>query len=217
MDQLEQLCKENRADFDDKKAPEGLLDKVFADLNQQTKPAGGAPRSWIKFAAAIALLISVASVVWWQSGTPEGLDVNQRFPDLVLTDMNGQHVPLSSLKGKIVLVEFWASWSTVCTEENCYYFEPVYEEYKDQGFEIYAVSMDDDKQEWLDGIERDRLPWMHVRDEAGLSSPLAEQFDLKDRALPVTYLLDRDGRVIERNIAAQELRGKLEELIAENH
>ena len=115
-----------------------------------------------------------------------GLEENMLFPDVSLRNPDGEAIALSSLKGKVVLVEFWASYCMVCTEEHCYYFKPLYNTFKDKGFEIYSVSVDSSANNWLKMIDRNELDWIQVSDLMGKDSPISKQFAVN--ALPTNYL-----------------------------
>lgn len=174
--------------------------------------------TWITAAAVLIIAVSVS----WALLRPEGgispppqsaraLEVGQPFPELSLRNPYGELIPLSSLKGKVVLVEFWASYSKVCTEEHCYYFQPLYEQYREHGFEIYAVSVDSSAHGWIEGIERDALPWINVADIGEAHPEIPGRFRVED--LPTTYLLDQEGRIIARNVEKDDLEGYLEGLL----
>jgi thiol-disulfide isomerase/thioredoxin len=139
------------------------------------------------------------------------LEVGMPFPELSLRNPEGKLVPLSSLRGKVVLVEFWASWSTICTEEHCYYFQPLYDQYRDSGFEIYAVSVDSSAAGWLSGIERDALPWINVANFGGIPQEFPQNLPVKE--LPTTYLLDREGHILAKDVEAADLGGVLEKVM----
>ncbi len=182
----------------------------------------------------IAFLAMAASVLlllgwWWNShsqpwseqpnnnppatlATLIGLDEDQYFPDLALTNPEGDVVSLSALQTQLVLVDFWASYCMVCNEENCYYFKPLYDEYRHHGFEIYAVSADTSATHWINAIERDSLSWVQVSDLQGLDSPVLDQYEVE--ALPTNYLLDQNGRIIAKNINVDELENRLRQLFA---
>jgi peroxiredoxin len=224
MDNLENYYHENRDSMDHRNPPNGAWDSIDASMNADDAPDGPksiavpySRRRYVVRVAAILMLLLGGGGAWYfvpkDSDENIGLEQNQLFPDIVLETPEGELMPLSSLKGKVVLVEFWSSGSTICTNENCYYFEPVYQDFKDDGFEVYAVSLDNNREEWVNGIERDKLPWIQVSDLKGENSEIAEKFHINQ--LPATFLLDREGRIVERNIDATELRGKLAELLAE--
>ena len=138
--------------------------------------------------------------------------MDNQFPNIELRNPNGEMIALSSLQGKVVLVEFWASYCMLCTEEHCYYFKPLYETYKDHGFEIYSVSIDSSATNWLQVIERDQLDWVQVSDLMGNDSPVNEKFEVN--SLPTNYLLDRNGKILAKNIPVEDLEETLSHLLA---
>ncbi|MEM7040811.1 MAG: TlpA disulfide reductase family protein, partial [Bacteroidota bacterium] len=173
---------------------------------------------WVSVAAMLVMAVGLAWTAFRpaapaeEGDAPFALEVGNEFPEIALRNPFGELVPLSSLKPNVVLVEFWASYSKVCTEEHCWYFLPLYEQYKDKGFEIYGVSVDTSAQHWLTGIERDDLPWIQVADIGEKESELWKQFEITE--LPTTFLLDEKGNIIAKNIGRDELEKHLETLLA---
>jgi alkyl hydroperoxide reductase subunit AhpC len=100
----------------------------------------------------------------------------------------------------------------VCNEVNCYYFKPLYDEYRKQGFEIYSVSMDSSAISWKNAIQNDGLDWVQVSDLKGFNSPVRDEYDVE--ALPTNYLLDRNGKIIAKNIDVEDLEGELQGIFA---
>ena len=100
----------------------------------------------------------------------------------------------------------------MCTEDHCYYFKPIYDSYKDSGFEIYSVSVDENVKNWRQAIEKDSLNWIHVSDLMGQESPVYSKYAVND--LPTNYLLNEEGKIIARNIEASELEETLSTLLA---
>lgn len=129
-------------------------------------------------------------------------------PEINLPNPEGDSIKLSSLRGKVVLLDFWASWCRPCRMENPN-VKKVYEKYKDQGFEIYAVSLDGDKQSWEGAIRADGLPWVHVSDLAKWSSVAAKTYQV--RGIPYTVLLDPEGKILAKNLRGEQLEAFLEE------
>ena len=134
-------------------------------------------------------------------------------PEIALEDTEGNIVKLSSLKGKVVLIDFWASWCGPCRRENPN-VKRVYDKYKSQGFEIFGVSLDNNKSGWLAAIQKDNLTWYHVSDLKGWSSSAAQLYGV--RGIPKTFLLDRDGNILKVDMRAEELDVFLAEYFAKN-
>ncbi|WBM74774.1 TlpA family protein disulfide reductase [Saprospira grandis] len=130
-------------------------------------------------------------------------------PDFEVATPEGKMLKLSDLRGKVLLVDFWASWCGPCRRENPN-VRKVYEKYKDQGFEILGVSLDNNRDRWLKAIEKDGLDWYHVSDLKGWSSAPAKLYGV--RGIPFTLLLDAEGRVLAKNLRGPALEAKLAEL-----
>lgn len=137
--------------------------------------------------------------------------IGQPSPEINLPDINNQSVALSSLKGKVVLIDFWASWCGPCRKENPNVVR-LYNQYKDKGFDIYSVSLDKNKDAWIKAIEMDKLTWpSHVSDLLQWSSSVVPQFGIE--GIPFTMLIDRDGKILAKGLRGQQLEDKLKELL----
>jgi peroxiredoxin len=130
-------------------------------------------------------------------------------PDLTLPQPDGTMLTLSSLRGKYVLLDFWASWCRPCREENPSVVR-LYKEYQKQGFEIFGVSLDESREQWVGAIEKDGLPWANVSDLKGAESEAARLYHVE--AIPMTVLLDKEGRIMALNLRGPALKEKLDEL-----
>lgn len=130
-------------------------------------------------------------------------------PEIILNDPNDQPLALSSLKGKIVLVDFWASWCKPCLEEIPNLVE-LYKKYHKKGFEIYSVSLDRDKKSWTDAIDKYNLEWHHVSDLEMWASKAAIDWGVE--SIPATFLLDKNGVILAKNLRGEKLREMLESL-----
>jgi peroxiredoxin len=127
-------------------------------------------------------------------------------PDITLNDPAGNPQTLSSLRGKIVLLDFWAAWCGPCRRENPNLVS-AYAKYHDKGFEIYQVSLDKTKPEWEAAIKQDGLNWIHVSDLKYWSSPIARKYGVE--SIPANFLLDKEGRIIATNLRGAALEEEL--------
>ena len=140
----------------------------------------------------------------------EAVAVGQMAPDFTMNDVDGNPVSLSSFKGKYLLVDFWASWCGPCRRENPHVVE-LYAEFKDKGFDILGVSLDQKKDAWLKAIEDDKLTWSHVSDLKGWGNEAAKLYAVS--GIPHTVLLDKEGKIIAKNLRGDALRDKVAELL----
>lgn len=132
-------------------------------------------------------------------------------PEIEKMDPNGRVRRLSDLRGKYVLIDFWASWCNPCRMENPNVVR-VYNAYKDKGFDIFSVSLDTDKNRWVKAIASDNLSWEnHVSDLAGWQSDVVSQYQFQ--GIPHTLLLDPEGKIIARNLRGPVLEQKLKEVL----
>lgn len=134
-------------------------------------------------------------------------------PEIAMKDPNGNIRKLSDLRGKIVMIDFWASWCRPCRMENPNVVK-LYHRYHSKGFEIYSVSLDKQRDQWLQAISQDGLEWdNHVSDLNGWTSSGGAAYGIT--SVPSTVLIDRQGRIIARNLRGAELENKLREIFGE--
>ena len=131
-------------------------------------------------------------------------------PDFTMNDPEGKPVQLSSLRGKVVLIDFWASWCGPCRQENPNVVK-LYQKYNSKGFEIIGVSLDRVKDEWVKAIKDDQLSWIHVSDLQFWQNTAARLYSVN--SIPMTYLLDKEGKIIAKGLKTAQLEEKLDQLL----
>ena len=132
------------------------------------------------------------------------------LPEIALPDIKGDTIKLLSLKGKYVLLSFWASWDKASVNTNLKLKE-VYEKYHRKGFEIYQVSFDKSVNQWNRAIRFDELPWLNVNDSTFPNSITALNYNVNN--LPSNYLIDKNMEtILGKNLNSDELNNKLSEL-----
>ncbi len=135
--------------------------------------------------------------------------VGNLAPDFTMNDPDGKPIQLSSLRGKVVLVDFWASWCSPCRQENPNVVK-LYEQYHSKGFEILGVSLDREKEKWLQAIKDDKLSWIHVSDLQFWQNAAARMYGVYN--IPQSFLLDKEGKIIGKGMKVDQLDKKLAEL-----
>lgn len=136
--------------------------------------------------------------------------IGQPAPEIALESPEGNEIALSSFKGKVVLIDFWASWCGPCRKEMPNVVK-AYAKFKNKGFEIFGVSLDQDKSRWVDAIQKDGITWPQVSDLKQWQSSVVRQYNIQ--GIPYTVLLDREGKILAKNLRGEELEKKLAEVL----
>lgn len=130
--------------------------------------------------------------------------------EIALPSLNGDTLRLSALKGKVVLLDFWASWCGPCRSANKD-IAKLYSKFKDKGFEVFSVSLDDNINAWQKAVKKDKITWQQVNDNSGWDSKTAAQWNIY--ALPTTFLVGKDGKLLAMDLTEKELEKTLKDLL----
>jgi peroxiredoxin len=131
-------------------------------------------------------------------------------PEIALPDVNGDTLHLSSLKGKVVLLDFWASWCGPCRATNKQLVK-LYPKFKDKGFEIFSVSLDANSKSWKKAIQKDKISWLQVNDSGDFDAATAVKWRID--AIPTSYLIDRDGKLVAMDLQGKDLANALKDIL----
>jgi peroxiredoxin len=141
----------------------------------------------------------------------KAVSVGQKAPDFTLNDVDGNPVSLSSKIGsKLLLVDFWAAWCGPCRQENPNVVK-VYKEFNTKGFDVFGVSLDQSKDDWVKAIADDKLTWTHVSDLQYWNNAAAKLYAVN--SIPANFLLDETGTIIARNLREEDLYNKVKEIL----
>jgi thiol-disulfide isomerase/thioredoxin len=137
--------------------------------------------------------------------------IGGKVVEIKMPDKNGAIIPLSSIKAKYILIDFWGSWCPPCRAESSGLAE-LYQKFKPLGFEIYGVGLETEKELWLKAIEQDKRIWTNVSTFQEFETPVT--FDYAVTSLPANFLVDSSGKVIAKNLHGNALKEKLEKLFS---
>src|SRR5690606_18084939 len=161
----------------------------------------------MKFPKAIFLALSIFFIGDLQAQVP---NIDDPRLQIKLTDLSGDSISLSSFKGKVVLLDFWASWCGPCRTANRH-LAKLYKKHQENGFEIFGVSLDEEEKSWQKAVTKDKITWPQVIDPGGWRAKTAEKWNLM--AIPTNYLIDQNGIVVGIDLLPADLDKALTQLL----
>jgi thiol-disulfide isomerase/thioredoxin len=188
---------------------QSLLQKVLISILAPTKLSG--PIS--NFNNMISLknfLVFVFLVFAFASKAQVQPNITDSRLDFSLPDLKGDSLRLSSMKGKVFLLDFWASWCVPCRYSNKNLVK-LYAKYRDKGFEIVGVSLDNKTNDWKKAVSKDKITWVQINDAGGWDARSAAKWQVD--AIPASFLIDKDGNVVAINAEKEELENKIRQLL----
>lgn len=145
-----------------------------------------------------------------RAADPKALTVGAPFPDFEEQDLDGKPLSVGKFKGKVVLIDFWATWCGPCIQELPNVLK-AYEKYHEKGFEIIGISLDNEKEKLTSFIKAKKLPWPQYFDGKGWESKLGVKYGID--SIPATYLLDKEGKIIAKGLRGDALEKAVEKAL----
>jgi peroxiredoxin len=155
-------------------------------------------------------VLLIAAVMLFALAVQSQPRYGQQAFEISLPTMKGDTIKLSSLKGKVVLIDFWASWCGPCRAANKRMIK-IYPKYKAKGFEVLGVSLDKDRRDWQKAVEKDKINWLQVNDNGGWDAKTINQWNISQ--IPTSYLVDKDGKVVAMDLEGKALEKALRDLL----
>ncbi len=157
-------------------------------------------------------LVSIVLVLLLTGGSAVHSQPRQGYPadEIALPGVQGDTLRLSALKGKVVLIDFWASWCGPCRMANRG-LTKIYSKFKNKGFEIFSISLDDNAAAWERAMKKDKINWLQVREGGGWEAATARKWNIT--AIPTNFLMDKDGTLLAMDLEGKQLEHALQELL----
>jgi peroxiredoxin len=177
------------------------------DPNLLSKPVSNLTTRFPKNETIASTVTQYNQIITQYNATPH---IGGIAPDINLPDTSGKHFALSSLRGKYVLVDFWASWCGPCRGENPNVVK-AFNQFKDKNFTVLSISLDSSKRDWIDAINADNLTWNHISDLQSWNSSVVNLYGFN--SIPYNVLIDPQGKIIAQSLRGEDLENKLSEVL----
>jgi thiol-disulfide isomerase/thioredoxin len=158
------------------------------------------------------LVLTLSVVLFAFAGNAQLPNITDPRVQIKLPTVKGDSLSLASLKGKVILLDFWASWCRPCRSANKQLVK-LYSKYKAQGFEIFSVSLDDDKKDWKAAIAKDKITWLQVIDANAWNGEIIPRWNISQ--IPTSYLINKKGDVVSIDLEGKELEENIKKLLQE--